>query len=157
MPLPRGSSFERDKGSSVPEQHLSKVGTVITWAYGGRPRKQSWNLTAVRATTANTQAPTKCHSSPFCPRTAPHWVQDVGTDMGDSTYLKGMEPAETWTSEILLQQLGRILIPSGWYWPQSRGESPGLHLTLLLALAPGPFPIPSSTKVRAVSTTWGNT
>lgn len=110
--------------------------------------------TATGATTAaNTQTQTNATPLP-CPCTAPHWVQDVGTGMGDSTYLKGIELTETWTCR-LCPATWTIVTPNGWYWPQSRGESLGLYRTLPLALPPPPISNPIFYQSESYSTICG--
>ena len=63
------------------------------WLVLGPPQPAPWLMSST-------------HSGPSCSSTAPLWGKEADADVGESTHLKGMEPAWTWTSGLLLQQIG---------------------------------------------------
>ena len=113
-----------EKENSDLEKCLSRVGTAITGTYTGSTSEQPRLLVSGKTSTICTQANAKCPSTPLIQARLPSW-EGGWCQIGEGTHLKGMEPAQTQPSKLLLQPLGNRPYPLQSQWrPRNRGQAP---------------------------------
>lgn len=105
------SSAVRDKGGSDLKWRLSRAGEVITGIYTGSPSERVQVLDLAGPPQPTPQPMLSARTSPSLSSTAPLWGQVASAGSRESTHLKEMEPVQTQSLELLLQQFGTQSCP----------------------------------------------
>ena len=104
LQLSRKLSCEKQK-QLRPKACLSRVGAAITGTYTGSTSEQPWFLSVVRQPQFAPRPTPSAHASPSCPSTAPLLGKNAGAGIEEKTHFRGMEPAQTQPSKLLLHAI----------------------------------------------------